>query len=511
MPATKRDDDDLPLPPSLHDEGSLLHDEESAEQSASDDGALDLPGLPEDAAEHALDDAEARDLEVGEELDYVLPDGVLPDGVLPDGVTSEGGAPEGVVASEDGPILPAHAPPDADISDLAMDLVSDDVDPDDSTGVDGDTDHDGINHVGVDDENDDDGGAEGTSERIEDEVDPDQLPELDADDDGDVTDEELLDAFVPLASDTSLPPWSDMPWASQAGSGSRVACRSVTVLDGRVVATGDEVLLVTPEEHVARSLSVEAPGSSQAQLGRDEVVVSGEQGVVLFDPTFPRSSTEAASTTTIWGRSGRVELAFAASRLWALTEGALWQVTLPPGSPSSIRDGGVLAMAAAEGTLVLLAREPDTEALCIERLRSDDEAGNRQSLSDDALRLARMDDARIVATAGGEAIALWAGGEVALSRDGGRAFHLCSLPAASSVTFAGDDARAPLLALVDDSGEAVLVEVAVDVPTVRLAEVGRLANDDDDDIAAASMAWDDSRGLVWIACRLGLLAFGPAE
>lgn len=488
MPAQKRDDDDLPLPPPLH--GTL---DEAPHEELHDEGSADIEHevaqVPEDFPAHALDDSEARDLDVGAELDHVLPDHLSPD--EEDGATASAGVDIG-----------------DSVVDLATDSLSDEGHLDDSTGIDGDADHDGIDHDGFD-AGEDDGGAEGTSERIEDEVDPDQLPELDADDDGDVTDEELLEAFVPDASDTSLPPWSDAPWTSHAGCGARVACRQVAVYDARVVAVGQVLLLVDPEARAARSTELDSEVFSLALLNRDAIVASGSSGVLLLDPE------PNATPTTIWQPQHRVELTFAASRIWGHTEGALWRVALPPGAPTLVRDHGVIGMASADGTLIVLARDRDADEPCIERLRSDDEGWQRQRLSGEALRLVSehtdSGDVQICATAGGVALALVAGGELLVSRDGGADFHRCALPPTITASFAGTEADAPLVALVEDGADAVLVGISADSPTVRLAEVGRLGSPDDDDGAPARMVWDASRELLWMACRSGLLAFGPSE
>jgi hypothetical protein len=76
-----------------------------------------------------------------------------------------------------------------------------------------------------------------------------------------------------------------------------------------------------------------------------------------------------------------------------------------------------------------------------------------------------------------------------------------------AATFAGTETTSPLLALLLRDDGAYLARIDASNEARLVADLTRAG--EDTDIGASSMAWDDARGVVWIACAWGLFALAP--
>ncbi|MDI3289652.1 hypothetical protein [Polyangium sp. 15x6] len=467
---TEEEDDDMDLPPLDTDPGAGDDD--------VDDGSFDdaLPDLRDDGGD-PLDDANAQDLDVG--LD----------------VSDDADAASGDDAEEG-----------VDVGSLDEDLAT--LDGEESA-LDEDRDE---NTFGDDDASDveldatqDDGGAEGTGENAENDVDESALPELDESANDEADDEALADELLEEAARGKVPPWAPSRFVVLEGAGAPVPCTAVTVCGGRVLAAGDVVLVVDEGAHAARQTGLDTP--STAVVATDEVtVVASARGGLLV------SRDGCASATPVAGfRSGKssVELAATPGRIWILHEGSLWSMTEREGTPVLAREGGVRAIKAAGGTLVVLATRP--EGAAIERLRGDDEAWQKAPLEGPAAELAVGDPrSGLAVAAAGRRVAIVSPRGLLLSNDGAHSFESIDLHDVIGACFAGDEEDAPLYALMAPPGDATsyVVRVGEDGDVSRVAE---LRGQDGTGLGEASIAWDGSREVVWIASRLGLVALGPAR
>jgi hypothetical protein len=464
------DDENIDLPPLDADE-----DDETREPEELDDL---VPALREDSGD-PFDDANAQDLDVGGDLEGVVDETLDEDasdepvdiGPMDEGISAFEGASDSTADDE------ATAETHGDDDDLLDRLVHDD----------------------------DDGGAEGTGENVENDVDEAALPELDASDQ-DEGDDQLAYTLLEEASTGLVPPWAASRWGLIEGAGATVPCVAVTSVGGRVLAAGDVVLAVDEGAHAARQTGLAAASTAIAANDETTVVATARGGLMV-------SRDGGASGSPVAGfRSGKSPATLAATpgRIWILQEGALWSITGPDGAPVPVRDSGILAMAASGGTVVACAAR--VEGPAIERLRGDDEGWQATPLPEGMAELFEG-GARpgLAAAASGRRIAIWTEKSLFSSADGGRSFMSIELPFVVAACFAGDDEESPLLALVAHPGEAVgyLVRVIDDEDPARVGELQ--CGGDGATFGEAHLAWDGARELAWVACRAGLLAFGPAR
>jgi len=430
--------------------------------SAEDeDDDMDLPPLDEDIGE--------EEAELGEgAFDEVLPDlredegDPLDDsnaqdldiGAQIDDEDTDYVAEEGAEAGLDiGPL-------DEGIADL--DAGSAIGDEDGENGAAGD--EDGIGELEFD-RTDDDGGAEGTGENVENDVDEAALPDLD-ESEHDEVDDHLADELLEEAARGKMPPWASSRFVLLEGAGAPVPCAAVTVAGARVLAAGDVVLAVEEGAHAASPI----PGFG---VGK-----------------------------------GPVALAATTERVWVQHEGALWLITDPEGSAKRVKESGLRAIAASGASLLaLVLRE---EGAAIERLRGDDEAPEATPLAGDIAEMVSAEPkVKLAAARGGKRLALVSPRGLLLSNDSGRSFESIDLHDVVAACFAGEEEDASLLALMAPPGEAAfsLVRVSEDGEPSRVAEIAAPK----DGTNTASIAWDASREVVWIASRQGLIALGPAR
>lgn len=548
--AERRETCPAPQPKSdVDDEDEREHDEEDEH----DDELLDLPPLGHDDdeedeesfedllqtlddAEGSLDDVNASDLEIG--LDLSVDEGpTTGDDEPADESIDVGALHEGLVDAEAGSWL-ADEPHDLD-----------------------DIDHDDLDEGNA--AHEDDGGAEGTGEDPSEDVDESELPALDADQDGDYEGEDLL-AELPELADDRPPGWDALPWVAVEGAGAAVPCSTLAVAGGYVVAGGGAalasepaarpggrprradraggdrgtVLVVDPGALSARRAGIDASAASIA-LTDGALIIATRRGNLLFSD----DKGKTASPLGAWG-SGEAPVALATTpgRLWVLSGKTLWSpaagavdrslevgVDAAAGAPRSdagaaplraglslspgpaVRDG-VLRICASEGVIVALTSTPSGPQL--ERLRGDDEGAPVLPLSGAARRAAEAADGHLAAAAGGRSVALSGAGLLCVSRDGGETFRVIDgLPPVVALAFAGDHKAAPLLALVAREGErrAQLVHVPANAAPTLVAEIGdappgEIDEEEPASPAAAAIAWDASREVVWVACWAGLLA-----
>ena len=453
-------DDDLELPTT----GGSDDDEPSGSLDEDDDA--DAIDDSDDGGESPLDDAEASDLDAGEdEIDETDDD-------------------------------------DGDESDIDVGPLDDEVDIGEESEL---GDEAAGDAAGDDDGIDleeraaaDDGGIEGTNEAPEDAVDESALPELAADDEADEGDEDLAEVLLTDAQTTELPPWDATRWTPLEGAGAAVPCSALTIAAGRVAAAGEVLLVVGEGERSARQPSFGA-GVVAIAAADDLLLTATARGQIALSHG---AWTEAASLGALRAVRGPLALAATPGRGWIRLDGGLHSVTPPDAAIVPARQRGVLAITASGGSTLLVVEGAAGPA--IERLRGDDEARRATRLRGAARRLvagaAQHGTITLVAAAGGRAVALTDGARIAISRDDGVTFAIAVFGPILALTFAGDDADATLLVLLE--GGAVVQSPVAGEPT-RVAAIEGVG-------PAAAIGWDPARECAWIACSAGLIAIGRA-
>jgi hypothetical protein len=454
-------DDDLDLPTTGDDE-----DEDEPSGSIDEDDDADAIDDSDDGGESPLDDAEASDLDAGEEEI--------------DDIDDDDGEEE---------------------SDVDVGPLDDEVD----IGEESELDDDGLGDAASDDDGldleeraaADDGGIEGTNESPEDAVDESALPELDADDDADEGDEDLAEVLLADAQ-TELPPWDTTRWTPLEGAGAAAPCSTLAIAAGRVAAAGEVLLIVGEGERSARAPSFGA-GVVAVAASDDLLLTATARGQIAMSQG---SWSEATSLGALRAGHGATSLTATPGRGWICRDRTLHSVTPPDTALVPVRERGVLALTASGGAALLLA-EGATGPM-IERLRGDDEARHAVPLRGAARRLvegaAKQGTITLVAAAGGRAIAITDGARIAISRDDGATFAIAAFGPILALTFAGDDDDATLLILLE--GGTVVQSPESGEPT-RVAAIEGVS-------APAAIGWDPARECAWIACRAGLLAIGRA-
>jgi len=464
----------------LHDpdDEEIDQDLELPPLDADEDDELPLDAVPElpDSADDAggLDDAASTELDVGDELDELDDD--------------DGGDAE---------------------ADVDVGPLDEGIDDDGEGALPGDDDEGAADEEGLatdEPQDSDDGGAEGTSENPEDEVDEASLPEID---DGDEEGGDQLSEVLLAEAGGDLPAWATARVVLVDGAGAALPCRSLAVVAGRVAAAGEVLLFVDEGARAARRLAF-AEGVVAVALAEDAVLVATARGQLV---TSRDAGTEATSLGAY--RTGHpqtpgagapdVQLAATPGRFWIRAGSALSCVTLPASAPSSVRERGVLAIAASGGTL--LAITLGLEGPCIDRFRGDDEGDMEARLAGPARALVeRGRHALLLAvTAGGRTVALGDDRSVVVSRDGGATFATFEPGPVVAIAFAGTEVDDPLLALAAPgaSGLAYLVEMKAGGEIARIGEVSCAEGE-----LPAAIAWDPSREVIWVASGAGLIALG---
>lgn len=479
LPALEDEDlIDVELPPMDAD------DDDAARERAEDDVELD----PLDDGADPLDDAEASDLDGGaesSELDEL------------DDEASDGDADE-----------------DVDVGPLDEDLVSAEAEPLGHAELEAD----GVMGEGDElDELDDDGddsGEEGTREPVEDEVDEGALPAIDADDDGDFEDPSLAaEGWDEELADPALA-WAAARWKLREGGGTDLPCRAVVARDGRVVAAGEAVVLIDHGACAARRVGPEA-GARALALGEGGAALIATRRGQLIELS---ASGHATPLSTWRPRDGGLALASTPGRAWALelgADGALWSLEGTPVRVMMARERGVMAIAASGASLFALTSDGPGPRLL--RLRSDDEGWQPTRLDGAARAVAAGPEVHLAAAAQGRCVAIAEPTRgLVVSRDGGASFQALGLVGVVAVAFAGDDERAPVLALIASSIDdgVSLVELRPDSAPLRVAELPTRPSSGGDELddgapdRAFGMAWDPTRELAWIAYPCGLVAIG---
>ena len=173
----------------------------------------------------------------------------------------------------------------------------------------------------------------------------------------------------------------------------------------------------------------------------------------------------------------------------------------------------------------------------IEQFRSDDERVGDVPLERDLRTMVSRagNRVRLSVTADGRSVAIAAANRVYVSRNAGLDFSCVELPNPVALAFGGDTGDCRLLVLsapsLDESSAPSLVEIPARGEPTLLAEIGlSLLRDEGpaatttvprwvrasstmhlDAWARSAIAWDSTREALWIACPLGLLAFGPTR
>lgn len=351
----------------------------------------------------------------------------------------------------------------------------------------------------------DDGGSEGTGEDAANDIDESALPELD-ESEHDQADESLADLLLEEATRARLPPWAASRFVPLEGAGASVPCTAVSVVGGRVLAAGDVLITVDEGAHAARRLGLEAPSSAIAAM-EGLTVLATARGDMLVSRD---GCVSASPVTGFRSTKGPVGLACTPGRIWLLHEGALWSMAGGDTALMRVRESGVRAICAANGSLVALSSGP--QGACIEKFRGDDEAWQSTDIPHDVAKFVGAEHRpTLVATAGGKRVAIASPRGLYVSNDGGSAFSRVEVPGISAACFAGDTEDVDLMVIVTspDAPLAHLIRVTDDGEPARLAEIR--GSSDGGSFGDVSIAWDASRELVWVGSRHGLVAWGPAR
>lgn len=351
----------------------------------------------------------------------------------------------------------------------------------------------------------DDGGSEGTGEDAAADIDENALPELD-ESENDQGDDSLADELLAEATNARLPAWAANRFVPLDGAGASLPCTFVAVSGGRVYAAGDVLLTVDEGAHAARRLALDVPTSAIASTSGQTLLVTQRGGLLSS-----RDGCVSASPVTGFRSSqGHVGLACTHDRFWILHDASLWSLSGTEPTLIRARDGGVRAMHATLGTLVLLTTS-DTDVR-VETARGDDEQPKPAILNEEIAKFVLEEkQVTLAASARGKRLAIASPRGLYLSNDAGASFMHVEISGAAAACFAGDDDAANLLVVVTsvDQATAHLVRVTDDGEAARLAEL--TGTNDDQTFGDVSLAWDASRDLVWIASRHGLSAWGQTR
>lgn len=397
----------------------------------------------------------------------------------------------------------------------------------------------------------DDAGA-GTGEDLASFIDEEALPPLDAERDerGGRGERGAGGAGEPAGAGAGAAAngerWERGRWEVVSGAGVNVPCWLVAASGAHVIGAGPTVMVLREGVRAAPEAPRVAPGSG-ADL--DAIAVAAADGAL-----FAAGRRGAIAVTTDGGASWASvagpwapaavapTLAATPGRLWAACAGALWSVRLGEGdrpeTPVEIRKDGVLAIAAAGATLVVLTEQDG--ALAVERLRGDDEEPAREEVPAELIALLEValgaqgasaaargaspaeasvgrgssappamaaSPILVAATASGKAVAIVGGGVVLVSRDGGKTYRTHRVAQAMAAAFAGGSADAALLVVAPHRPPRGAVD------GLELHEIGAGATLLVAELAAAAaasvpragLAWDAERERMWLAGGCGLV------
>ncbi len=348
-----------------------------------------------------------------------------------------------------------------------------------------------------------DGGDEGPLDADE-ELRESDLPQLDADEDGDVDEASLVDAGFAADEPLGLP-WAGQPWARV---GAPVALGGATAVDcaprGALVAARNESgapelarvdLEGTCQGLPARGLD---PGAVRGlSIERDVVAAGLEGGGVLV------SRDGGASFAAVADAVSAVEAVVASGTVWLRTRtGGLMVLDSAAVSLQRCAVPGAVAALARAGTLLAALVVGEAECPeCILRgaagptLRREPVAG--PEAASPALLAVRGDHLAYAARLGG----------VAVGRSGDSAREFVWEGRVTAIVFVDDEGTlvAATYSAADDTTALVRVDGAAQ-PSV-VARIGPASGDPDADGRVHAMAFDEARGVVWVAGGFGVAAF----
>ncbi|MBK9266821.1 MAG: hypothetical protein IPM54_44445 [Polyangiaceae bacterium] len=364
-PDRDEDDEDLDLP--AFDVG----DDDAEGEAGTDKFEDDLPALRDDGGD-PFDDANAADLDIGVHID-----------------------------DDDARDTSADASGDAvDVGSLDEDFAQFDNDAsalDEERGTDGFVEDDELGAFDGEASAADDGGFEGTGEDAANDIDESALPELD-ESEHDHADETLGDVLLEEAARAQLPSWAASRFVPLEGAGASVPCASVSVVGGRVFAAGDVVLTVDEGAHAARTVGLEAPCLAIAATEEMAAIATVRGGLLVSRD----GCASAASVAGFRSSKGPLGLACTPGRVWLLHDGALWSMAGGDNALVRVRESGVRAIAATNGSLLALSSRSD--GVFVERFRGDDEAWQSTALPLDVAKFVTAEHRpMLVATAEGKA------------------------------------------------------------------------------------------------------------
>lgn len=330
----------------------------------------------------------------------------------------------------------------------------------------------------------DDGGQEGTRENIEGEIDEAALPDLDADADGG---EHPLDAepmFV-FPHDTVM---------QRIETIARQGASSIGVHEGRVAFAGAPPFLL--ERGASSPVPIPARTSFSAiVLTRDALVVGTARGVEL-------SLASGATTALVETSAAPRALVASHGRTWALVDRTLWPVGLPASPSAFAPREDVLAIAQVEAGVVALRRVD--QRITLERFRGDDEGWAVSDVGEHAARIVGGARVGLSATLDGARVAIFSELGLCESSDRGATFRSVDAGAVLAVTFAGRDATANAIALVEADEEILCVRVDEEATLHLVHASARGARP-----AVAAIAWDETRNVAFVGTFAEVYSVGP--
>lgn len=470
--ANDDDEEDIDLPE------FIVGDDDAEGEDGTNSFDEELPDLRDDGGD-PLDDSNATDLDIGVHLEVTDSNETNLDGA--EEITDVGALDEDFVAVDEGSALDEEQPVDEFVED------------DDFAGFDKES-------------GDDDGGSEGTGEDAAADIDENALPELD-ESENDSADDSLAEELLDEAAKARLPPWAASRFVPLEGAGAPLPCSFVTVAAGCVYAAGDVLITIDEGAHAARRLALDVPALAIASTNGQTLVVTQRGGLLASRD----GCVSASPVTGFRSAQGPIGLACTHDRFWLLHEGSLW--SLSGSELARVREGGVRAMCAASGALVLVTTS--AAGAGVEIARGDDEQLKPSMFTEEIAKFVLAEPSLILAAAArGRRLAIASPHALYLSNDAGASFTLVELSGAVAACFAGDDESADLLVVLASAEQptAHLIRVTDDGEAARLAELnGTNGTNDGRAFCDVSSAWDATREVVWIASRHGLSAWGPAR
>jgi hypothetical protein len=357
---------------------------------------------------------------------------------------------------------------------------------------------------------DDDAGEEGPGDDDE-ELREEDLPRLDADEGGSPDDEDFIDEGFGAEEGAPGVPWGSPRWERAGSPVDAGPMRAVACVARGVLAGGSSLSLVDLEGGSEKAVAVGLDGGDVTRLwARGSAVVATTEDGELF---ASRDAAASFVAVTSWRALVRpeegavgVEVALGEGELWGRTaQGALlWSGDLG-GTWKAVDAGGFVAAVGVDeaGELVAIVQAMRGA----EVVRGKRGALRHGSLPEGIVPATLSGRIQVAARGGSVAVAI-EGEAVRLSFDGGATW--ARAPGTATATAIGwpKEEGTLLVGLHDEREERTWLARVSSLGEARVVAEVTGANPEIEG-GILGLAWDEARGVVWVAGGFGVMALQP--